>query len=272
MDLLAGMLKHATSEWGLPLTINVASGKMVSRPKGADRKRNRRLRVPSAAAQRLAESRGEGKLATEEEVLYSVMRKSKSIWNLHMVRFAVAQGTRLGEQMGVRWRHVDFEARTLTLVGRLGDGTKNQDHREELGHEIRALMPGSIEILREIKPDHADPDAYVFPVGGYDAFKTRIGRIMRKAAARMQGTMKELHYLDDLRFHDLRHEATSRLAKVFSDSKQLMSVTGHIDYKSMLRYYQPDPTELAMIAEEYELARAAGIEVDPPEAVPLAAE
>lgn len=272
MNLLASMLKYATSEWGMPLVNNVASGKLVSRPKGADQKRNRRLRVPSAAAQRLAESRGEGKLATEEEVLYAVMEKSESTWNLHMVRFAVAQGTRLGEQMGMRWRHVDFEARTLTLVGRFEDGTKNEDHREELGHEVRALMPRSIEILQEIKPEDVDPEGHVFQVGGYDAFKTRIGRILRKATARMKGTMKELRYLDDLRFHDLRHEATSRLAKVFSDSKKLMKVTGHIDFKSMLRYYQPDPTELAMHAEEHELARAAGIEVDPPEVVPLAAE
>lgn len=273
MNLLAGMLKHATSEWGMPLTINVASGKMVSRPKGADQKRKRRLRVPSAAAQRLAESRGEDVLPTEEEVLYRLMAESENVWNLHMVRFAVAQGTRLGEQLGMRWRHVDFEARSLTLVGRLDDGTKNDDHREELGHEVRALMPRSIEILREIQPENVDPDAHVFPAGGYDAFKTRIGRLLRKAAGRMKGTMKELRYLDDLRFHDLRHEATSRLAKVFPDSKMLMSVTGHMDHKSMLRYYQPDPTELAMVAEEYELARAAGIELEgTPKAVPIAAE
>ena len=31
----------------------------------------------------------------------------------------------------------------------------------------------------------------------------------------------------------------------------LMSVIGHMDHKSMLRYYQPHPTKLAMIAEEY---------------------
>ena len=262
MNLLAGMLKHARSEWGLPLTINAASGRLVSRPKGADQKRKRRLRVPSAAAQRLAESRGEDVLPTEEEVLYRLMAESENIWNLHMVRFAVAQGTRLGEQLGMRWRHVDLETRSLTLVGRLDDGTKNVDHREELGHEVRALMPHAIEILREIKSEDADPDAHVFQAGGYDAFETRIGRLLRRASGKMAGTMKELHYLDDLRFHDLRHEATSRLAKIFTDSKMLMSVTGHIDHKSMLRYYQPDPTEFAAIAREYELARAAGIEVD----------
>ena len=168
------------------------------------------------------------------------MAESENIWNLHMVRFAVAQGTRLGEQLGMRWRHVDLETRSLTLVGRLDDGTKNVDHREELGHEVRALMPHAIEILREIKPEDADPDAHVFPAGGYVAFKTRIGRLLRRASGKMAGTMKELHYLDDMRFHDLRHEATSRLAKIFTDSKMLMSVTGHIDHKSMLRYYQPD--------------------------------
>lgn len=272
MNLFASILKHATSEWGLPLTTNVASGAFVSRPKGADKKRKRRLRVPSAAAQKLSESRGEGRLLTEEEVLYGLMEASENRCNWHMVRFAVAQGTRLGEQLGMRWRHVDYETRAVTLVGRLDEGTKSEDHRAELGHEVRALMPQSIEILREIEPTDADPDAYVFAAGGYDAFKTRIGRLIRKAAGKMTGTMKEFRYLEDLRFHDLRHEATSRLAKVFLDSKQLMRVTGHIDYKSMMRYYQPDPTELAMIAEEYEMARKAGLEVDAPGARPIATE
>jgi integrase len=75
----------------------------------------------------------------------------------------------------------------------------------------------------------------------------------------MTGVMKDLRYLVDLTYHDLRHEATSRLAKVYKSKEDLKRVTGHRDLKSLDRYYQPDMTELAMIAEEYELARRAGV-------------
>jgi integrase len=51
-------------------------------------------------------------------------------------------------------------------------------------------------------------------------------------------------YLVDLNFHDLRHEATSRLAKKFG-LHELMKITGHSDAKMLMRYYHPDATEFA---------------------------
>jgi integrase len=51
--------------------------------------------------------------------------------------------------------------------------------------------------------------------------------------------------LEDLTFHDLRHEATSRLAKRYPNPMDLKRVTGHLTLKSLDRYYQPDLTALA---------------------------
>jgi integrase len=263
MNLLASIIAHARSEWDFPFKENVASGGLVKRPPHADKKRNRRLRVPSKAAIRLAESRGEVAPETEEQALYAVLAKTNNKFDLLMTKFAVAQATRQGEQLGLRWQDIDYEARTITLYGREGRGTKNDESQEEEGPEIRALMPAAIEILRSIEPEGGGrPEDIVFPVGDHIAFRLRWGRAVAKAAKRMKGIQKELRFLANLRFHDLRHEATSRLAKIFKES-DLMKVTGHIDRKSMLRYYQPDPTELAMIAEEYELARKAGVVVPP---------
>jgi integrase len=42
--------------------------------------------------------------------------------------------------------------------------------------------------------------------------------------------------LDDFRFHDLRHEATSRLHEKGLNPIEVMSVTGHKSMSSMLRY------------------------------------
>ena len=42
-------------------------------------------------------------------------------------------------------------------------------------------------------------------------------------------------FLTDLRFHDLRHEATSRLASIFP-IHELTKITGHKDPRMLMRY------------------------------------
>ncbi|QDQ87644.1 site-specific integrase [Alcaligenaceae bacterium SJ-26] len=50
-------------------------------------------------------------------------------------------------------------------------------------------------------------------------------------------------YFADLRFHDLRHESTSRLAATM-EMHQLAKVTGHRDTRMLLRYFHPHGREL----------------------------
>ena len=51
--------------------------------------------------------------------------------------------------------------------------------------------------------------------------------------------------LPDLHFHDLRHEAASRLAEKLSNVLELSSVTGHKDLRMLKRYYHPRAEDLA---------------------------
>ncbi|OZA30933.1 MAG: hypothetical protein B7X93_01500 [Hydrogenophilales bacterium 17-61-9] len=51
-------------------------------------------------------------------------------------------------------------------------------------------------------------------------------------------------FLQDLHFHDLRHEATSRLAERLQ-MHELMRVTGHKDTRMLARYYHPRAEDLA---------------------------
>jgi hypothetical protein len=83
MSLLASIIAHAKSEWDFPFKENVASGALVKRPK-----RNR-LRVPSKAAIRLAESRGEEPPKTEQQALYTVLEKTNNRFDLPMTKFAI---------------------------------------------------------------------------------------------------------------------------------------------------------------------------------------
>lgn len=50
--------------------------------------------------------------------------------------------------------------------------------------------------------------------------------------------------IDDLNFHDTRHEATTRLSKKLP-IQDLAKVTGHKDLKTLMGYYNPTASELA---------------------------
>jgi len=249
LNLLATIIAHARAEWDLPMLSNPACADAVSRPDGADVKRSRRLLVPSPASMRLAASLGDDPPPTEESLLLDTISKSENAWDLWLTKWAIAQATRQGEALGLRWRDVDLDRKIITIHGRVRRGTKNFEHLEERKAEVRPLMPDAIAILASVEPKGgAIPGELVFSVGDYRAFRVRWGRIVSKASARLTGLPKELGYLCDLTYHDLRHEATSRLAKIYKNPLDLKRVTGHRDLKSLDRYYQPDMSELAELA------------------------
>ncbi len=51
--------------------------------------------------------------------------------------------------------------------------------------------------------------------------------------------------LPDLTFHDLRHVGTTRLAEVIENPLELMKFTGHDNYASVARYFNPKAGDLA---------------------------
>lgn len=51
--------------------------------------------------------------------------------------------------------------------------------------------------------------------------------------------------LSDLRFHDLRHEATSRFFELGLNSMEAAAITGHKDLRMLKRYTHLDASRLA---------------------------
>lgn len=51
--------------------------------------------------------------------------------------------------------------------------------------------------------------------------------------------------IDDLHFHDLRHEATSRISEKLDNILELSAVTGHKTVQMLKRYYHPRASDLA---------------------------
>ncbi|MBB2170373.1 site-specific integrase [Gluconacetobacter aggeris] len=216
LNLIAAIVEYANSEWDTDI-VNHASAKRTKRPEGADRKRNRRLH--------------DG----EEELLLQAAADPNGVFRHHsdvvwLIRWSIEQGCRLSESISLRWNDINFARQTISLAR-----VKNDRHRDELGPEIRPMTKGAQRVLTakldamETKPDG---DQHIFSVGERKVFSVLFGRMTRQAG------------VTDMTFHDLRHEATSRLAR-YLNPIELTRVTGHRDLKSLSRYYQPVPADIA---------------------------
>ena len=74
----------------------------------------------------------------------------------------------------------------------------------------------------------------------------RRARGLYEAKCKAENRLCDDGFLIDLRFHDLRHEATSRLATLLPNVIELSRITGHKELKMLNRYYQVSVKELAM--------------------------
>ena len=136
---------------------------------------------------------------------------------------ALETAMRQGEIMGLQWSLVNFAEKKVLLPD-----TKNGSAREV------PLSKRAIELLRKLQGNHA---IRVFPIN------------QASASTLFLRTAKELG-IQNLTFHDSRHEATTRLARNKNiDSITLAKITGHQDPRSLMIYYNPTATELAELLD-----------------------
>lgn len=151
------------------------------------------------------------------------------------VRLLQESAMRRGELHALRWQHVNLRDATAFLPA-----TKNGTSRTV------PLSPGAIAILKKL-PRRIDGRVFG---DGVNAFTKAFGRAVKRARSRYEAECKERRakldpaFLVDVRLHDERHEATTRLAKTFG-VLDLRSITGHKDLRMLARYYNPDPKDLA---------------------------
>lgn len=144
-------------------------------------------------------------------------------WILPIVKFAIATAMRKSEILKLKWADVDLEKRVALLFD-----TKNGTDRGV------PLSSAAVQILRSLpKEEEGDNTDYVFKTTS-EAVKKAFERARKRAM------------LDDLRFHDLRHEATSRIANKLPNVVELSSVTGHKSLAMLQRYYHPRAEDLAL--------------------------
>lgn len=216
LNTLSHLIDTAIKEWGIFIPTNPV--KLIRRPSAA-RGRDRRLSKD------------------EEVLLLAACRASKSPAVETAVRLALETGMRLGELLALEWRHVDLARK----VAHLPD-TKNGDSRDV------PLSPDAIKTFRDWPRSIA---GRVFPQWARaDSFESAWRRAVQRARKSYEKECQEggkeplADFLADLRFHDLRHEATSRLAGVLMPH-ELAKAIGQKTLQMVMRYYHPRAEDLA---------------------------
>lgn len=246
VDLFSAVCKIAVNTWRIPLATSPMDG--VIRPKYFN-ERDRRLkcdeeeRLLNAAVDEDAEkgiaarldelmaeerahsvdagSRYERKKMVKEARSRHLPEAQESYthvpWMEAFIQFQLMTGARRSETLSITWEDMDLEAQTAFIAE-----TKNGRPRK------LALRKDLIALLLEL-PHRQGP---LFPLS-VDAIRKAWNRIC--AAAGLIGA-------DELRIHDLRHEAISRVADAggrlpggFS-LVDLQAFSGHRDTRMLLRY------------------------------------
>lgn len=148
------------------------------------------------------------------------------------IRLAQHTAMRRGELLKLRWADIDFTKSVAIL-----DDTKNGDCRTvPISTVAMGLLLG---LVRRI-------DGRVFGLTDSQVshgFQVAV-RKARKAYVEEGGA--DERRLVDLHFHDLRHEAASRLVEKGFHPLEVMAITGHRDTKMLKRYVHLKPEDLAL--------------------------
>jgi integrase len=147
----------------------------------------------------------------EQDKLLNAARQCRNQSVALIITLALETAMRRGEILAVRNDHFNPERRTLLVPE-----SKNGRAR---------TIPLSI-LAAELLSAHSPKDGRLFPIAA-NAFRLAWERVKRRAE------------IDDLHFHDLRHEAISRLFEKGLSVPEVALISGHRDLRMLLRYTHP---------------------------------
>jgi integrase len=156
--------------------------------------------------------------AGEEGVLLAACSESGAHYLQTFVILAIETGMRFGELAGVTWANLNLEKRTIYLPD-----TKNGNQR---------TVPLSTRALNAIQTQPRSIDGRLF-----SAKPGSIRSAFLIALTKGQATQPDSNkFLRELRFHDLRHEAVTRLFEKGLNPIEVGLVSGHKTLSMLQRY------------------------------------
>lgn len=200
--------------------------------KREDVERDRRLE--SGEFERIVEVIRGGVLARKQRPL--VLESPEAHYTLFVL--AVETAMRLREMYTLTLDQVDLKRRTVFL-----DKTKNGDKRQV------PLSTVAVSLLENFLRVRAQPEGHpsdiLFPWWDGNATPKKLTKLSDYLSKRFIGIFEQAG-AEGLKFHDLRHEATSRLfERTTLAETQIMKITGHKSHRMMMRYANLRGSDLA---------------------------
>lgn len=137
-----------------------------------------------------------------------------------MIVLAIETGMRMGELLNMEWQRVNLNKKIVELPD-----TKNGDMR------LVPLSNRAYFCLKNLPVQFKKQK--VFPEISNSAVSHRFRKLCKKCE------------IDDLRFHDLRHEATSRFVEMGLREEEIRAITGHKTLVMYQRYIHLRADEIA---------------------------
>lgn len=140
------------------------------------------------------------------------------------------------ELVKLQWKHVDLARATARVI----NSKNGEDRMVALSSVARRILE---ELTRSI-------GGTVFPTTtsaikqSWTRAKER-GKRLYFADCEKSGVKPDKDFMEDLRFHDLRHEATSRLVEKGLEILEVAAITGHKDLRMLKRYTHLKAEDLA---------------------------
>lgn len=214
---LSNMFALASTEWGIPIRVNPLAELSL---KAKENRRERRLQ------------------AGEHDKLIAALAKTLNPYVSPIVKLALATGMRRGEILALRMRDIDLSRQTLIV------------REAKNGHSrVIPLVPEAIEALRQAIAHREMTGAKQLRAQKADTKAQKASERVAKApdADRLFPTsplalrlawvrVTKRANLDDLHFHDLRHEAISRLFELGLTVPEVASISGHRTMSQLMRY------------------------------------
>jgi len=226
MNVLSSLVNHARREWRIHMENPIP---LVKRPENAKARERRisdeELRYLLSALENLGRN-ADG----------TFTKSARNPWLAPALRLALETAMRRSELLSLHWKNVDLKQRTAHLVD-----TKNGDARTV------PLSSAAVATLRELPRSISGIVFPISPMSLRKGFERAVVRAREQYEADCATKKKkpESGLLRNLRFHDTRHEAASRLAGKLSNVLELSAVTGHKDLRMLKRYYHPRAEDLA---------------------------
>lgn len=176
---------------------------------------------PTKKIRKPSEGKGRDRRLTANQMsrLLRECAASRNLYLLPAVEIALETGMRQGEILALQWSDVKIKEGLLYVRESKGDTTEDQGR-------IVPMSDNTIETLKRLPGDHKA--GAVIPLERLTLYHAYIAAVKRAK-------------IKDFDYHDLRHEALSRIGEIGDlSTREMMQMSGHKTVRMVTKYQHAD--------------------------------